>query len=555
MELKSYHESRKKQKIILGLSIVSFLFLVGMILYRSFALYDQKESFDVIKGSIPSFLSNYDVKVSVLVDGVSTEVIPGKESGKAVEKINCTNETIGTWDYQNWNLIVKNLNHTRTKCEISFQSKYTESILNGTDPELKDGLIPVIIASNGEVKKASLGSEWYNYGKKRWANAVILLDESVAYGEGEVIPESNIESYFVWIPRYRYQLFNMGEYDTYKRGEVVNMYEEKSQIIAIEFENNGTNESDGNTVGSWLTHPAFRAFDTNGIWVGKFETGYQGFTDQSSSERDEVDVGKVQIKPNVYSWRNISFLNMHLNSYNYKREYNSHMMKNTEWGAIAYLSHSQYGIGKQIRVNNTYFTGNVSKYEPDDDPFTNDMYENNESVLYNTDIGYLGSTTGNISGIYGMSGGAGDVMMAFMKTEDSKGILTLQTGFKGFKCIDGNSSICELQEMMGMELPNASYYDLYDYNGKNAQNEQAYRRRILGDATGELGPFYNPPVLGSLYQRSSWYHSRFRFLTTYSLTFVRGGFSNGGSSASQFTSDLASALGVPWEGYRITLAF
>ena len=28
----------------------------------------------------------------------------------------------------------------------------------------------------------------------------------------------------------------------------------------------------------------------------------------------------------------------------YQRELDSHMMKNTEWGAVAYLSHSIYGI-------------------------------------------------------------------------------------------------------------------------------------------------------------------------------------------------------------------
>ena len=28
----------------------------------------------------------------------------------------------------------------------------------------------------------------------------------------EIIPESNIESYFVWIPRYRYKIFNNGNY-------------------------------------------------------------------------------------------------------------------------------------------------------------------------------------------------------------------------------------------------------------------------------------------------------------------------------------------------------
>ena len=49
------------------------------------------------------------------------------------------------------------------------------------------------------------------------------------------------------------------------------------------------------------------------------------------------------IKPNVYSWRDINVSNAFYTSYEYKRELESHMMKNTEWGAVAYLANSIYG--------------------------------------------------------------------------------------------------------------------------------------------------------------------------------------------------------------------
>jgi len=32
------------------------------------------------------------------------------------------------------------------------------------------------------------------------------------YCPGEIIPESSIESYFVWIPKYRYELWDLGNY-------------------------------------------------------------------------------------------------------------------------------------------------------------------------------------------------------------------------------------------------------------------------------------------------------------------------------------------------------
>src|SRR5574344_1472130 len=40
---------------------------------------------------------------------------------------------------------------------------YKEAILNGADPELSEGMIPVTIANDGTVTKADIYSQWYNY--------------------------------------------------------------------------------------------------------------------------------------------------------------------------------------------------------------------------------------------------------------------------------------------------------------------------------------------------------------------------------------------------------
>ena len=234
--MRKFRELKKRKKIEYGFCGLIFFLLTGIIIYQSYAMYEQKKEYDVMKGSIPSFLSDYDVKVAILVDGVGTDTIPSKESGKALEEIICDHGASGSWDYQNWTLVVKNMNSKRTKCQLHFKSKYTESILNGTDPVIKDGLIPVTIENNGKVKKASLGSEWYRYEEKRWANAVILEDESVIYGEGEEIPESNIESYFVWVPRYRYQIFNEGKYMDIESEIELADYQNKAQEIQVVFE-------------------------------------------------------------------------------------------------------------------------------------------------------------------------------------------------------------------------------------------------------------------------------------------------------------------------------
>jgi len=81
---------------------------------------------------------------------------------------------------------------------------YHDPVLNGADPVLKGNLIPVIISDNGTVTRANTATEWYNYEEKRWANAILLKNNSKTYQHGDTIPESNISAYFVWVPRYRY---------------------------------------------------------------------------------------------------------------------------------------------------------------------------------------------------------------------------------------------------------------------------------------------------------------------------------------------------------------
>ncbi len=343
-----------------------------------------------------------------------------------------------------------------------YKSIYKEKILNGADPVLKEKLIPVEISNNGEVRYADISKEWYKYENKRWANAVIL-NEGVSYQEGDIITESDIESYFVWIPRYKYQIFDEGNYTTYIESKPT---ESIAKEIQIEFETNEVEASIGSTKGEWLTHPAFTNFDVNGIWVGKFETGYKGATSFSSAQVNTADSSKVIIKPNVYSWRNSTVSNIFKTAYNYNRELDSHMMKNTEWGALAYLSHSKYGINTEVRINNNsnFLTGYAATDETNQSSFPGVSGTTSDITLpYNTETGYKASTTGNITGIYDMSGGAWEYVAGYMPSSNDK------SGFTS------------------TELTTYSkYLDLYSANS----TINSYNNRKLGDATGEMGPFY-----------------------------------------------------------------
>lgn len=115
-------------------------------------------------------------------------------------------------------------------------------------------------------------------------------------------------------------------------------------------------------------------------------------------------------------WRNISLRNayetsraMEANSvygWHNDNRVDTHMIKNTEWGAVAYLSKSIYGKEDEIWINpsDNYTTG-CAGATPNANSTVGCIYE------YSTNNGVKASTTGNIYGIYDMSGGAYESVM------------------------------------------------------------------------------------------------------------------------------------------------
>ena len=207
------------------------------------------------------------------------------------------------------------------------------------------------------------------------------------------------------------------------------------------------------------------------------------------------------------------------------------MMKNTEWGAVAYLSHSKYGINTEVNINNnsSYKTGYSAL------PSTNQQtypgtYGDGASFnqLYNTDIGYLASTTGNITGVYDMSGGATEYLASY---------ITGKPGSSGF-------TIATLANY------DSKYFDKYD--ASSTQTSPQYR--ILGDATGEMGPF-KQFLDGDNQSRyhSSWYSDDAYFVDSTDPWFHRGGaYSHGVLAGTYYTYRNTGASNVAG-AYRIVL--
>lgn len=321
----------------------------------------------------------------------------------------------------------------------TIHEKYKEELLNGADPELKGDLVPVIIDDKGNVIYADIEEKWYSYESKSWANAVILKNKK-NYKKGDIINEEDIKQYYVWIPRFRYQLWNVNNNSNYPNGN-------QETPIDIVFENKNEKISNGTKNGEWLTHPAFTSLNTNGIWVGKFETSYneETYTNKSLFLKQNINYSvatignNVIIKPNVRSLTNKTIVEAFNLSKSVNSSLNSHLIKNSEWGAVSYLTYSLYGkcdSGNCTKINKN----NTNTGHNDQKP----LYENqwklssiitgcsasNNSLNSNTlscennyawnESNNSSSTTGNTTGIYDMVGGNYEYVMALLEDETGK---------------------------------------------------------------------------------------------------------------------------------------
>ncbi len=256
-------------------------------------------------------------------------------------------------------------------------------------PTLK-GNMELVRYENGEWVKDETGSN-YSYvagsgtadnNNSEWANARVTVD--------------GIESYFVWIPRYEYKI------------------DSDNHTIDVKFISKSQTTADE----GYIIHPAFTnnvdmggwTSELSGIWVGKYESARI-----DASNENEGTSTKIKVQPGVQSFRHSTIGDM----YTYAREYssalNSHMLKNSEWGAVAYLTHSQYGRnGNEVTINNSskHITGSAgnSVSAAEDEGTTND---------YTSNQGALASSTGNVYGIYDLVGGTWEYVASYNDKSDS----------------------------------------------------------------------------------------------------------------------------------------
>ena len=378
--------------------------------------------------------------------------------------------------------------------KVSCKKTYKDNSSANT-PILFKNMVPIKYENNKWII-ADLGQKWYDYDAKEWANAVVL-NSGVTKNVGDEVTEEEISLWYVWIPRYKYTIFNG------------NNGSAAAQLINVTFESGisrtgtvtCTDNADGSETCSTITngtstytHPAFKFGNTEltGFWVGKFEISTTDSTCNSSASSANCNkVLTMTIKPNVSSWRYATISNHFTSIQNAKTTYginnaDSHMMKNMEWGAVAYLKQSKYGLGTTdiaVNTNSSYYTGG------------------GQSDAYKTNV--TQSTTGNIYGVYDMSGGAWERVMGNMKNSSN----TFYSSYAGFTT-----------------APDAKYYDSYKYD---SSSNTTHARGKLGDATKETLATFGSNTGG-------WYSDYANFPYSSISWFDRGGYCGNGTNAGVF---------------------
>ena len=353
-------------------------------------------------------------------------------------------------------------------------------------PKITQGMIPVKWNGTNWQVCSQDDNEWYSYKDKKWAN-IMLSDgkyKSDTVQVEQVVKDDELGSMYVWIPRYAYTVDN-----TSKKMNVT--FAKGNTNEGVNGETFTTDES-VDTKTTKLVHPGFNLGGTalTGIWVAKFEasgTDKNGnavgnASSTSGAEQyhpDETTIAKSL--PNKISWRHMTIGECEKRSMdiattdkdkfglNYA---SSHLIKNSEWGTVAYLSYSEYGSVPQINgvgslVSNSHwydmYTGQGPKSETNEGWYNYDVSHN-----YNTTNGQLASTTGNTTGIYDMNGGAWERVAAY-----------LDNGNNNLNNYGKSTSDSKIQYFKNGEL-NGEYSSLWD-KYEVSEEEKSNKIKIEGE--------------------------------------------------------------------------
>ena len=437
---------------------------------------------------------------------------------------------------------------------------------NVNKPYLMSGMMAIKFieptdSTEGKDEKVSDSSknDWYNYSEKKWANAKTTNDGSM----------------WVWIPRYAYKINKSNQtFDVvFLVGTTDNYYDKDGKLQTAKRQTSETDIPDATK--DYVVHPAFTNESSigyvnggwdkelTGIWVAKFEAGYfdknlvdadkekysstanysqtNGYTPAAKDEDARNYLDRIYgSKTTAIKYPTFQGGKYSMNYINHNDAFNiskaiagdsnnvyglksnstdSHLIKNSEWGAVAYLGQSQYGLnGINICINNLNTnnlntnngeeyvyakTGYASKNGNDSGATnsTNDVWKWNEKG------GTVASCTGTIYGIYDMSGGTFERSAAIVNNGNDSGNLNTYGKAIMNALNNGKSSeyvtVYPTGESKGQSLDDASKFNY-------AANTKIYGDAIRETSTAGLG-------------QTSWYSDYSYFVGAYGPFFIRGG--------------------------------
>ncbi len=447
-------------------------------------------------------------------------------------------------------------------------------------PRLASGMTPIKFTEPTDSEKGTVvttngeDTEWYDYEAKNWANA-----------------QTEDGSMWVWIPRFAYRVnsstqtfdivFLVGTTDTY--------YDENGNLQTAK---RCTSEDEAvDTTTGFTVHPAFTdetvinyrngGWDKEiaGIWVAKFEAGYAQGNNDATAVASSVNytqtnawVTSIELhgdtttgegsgdarswldgvygsattaikypvfRPVAYSMNYINHndayniakvLSENGNPYGFNGAADSHLMKNSEWGAVAYLSKSEYGLGTtDITVNNISLNNSTKSVYAVTGCTSNSTSETTRETTIDTINGTTGNTasggvytwnqktgttascTGTIYGIYDLSGGAWERTAGYIANQNDN-----LSRYGRSIAYDGNN-LKTISTKYTTVYPHNSETDSASITDTNtaSNNNYALNTLIYGDAIHETS------TAGT--GNNSWYNDTSYFLGRDDPFSVRGG--------------------------------
>ena len=469
------------------------------------------------------------------------------------------NVSFNVAEYGIYNIKVIDAKNNENETNLKILSNASDGSWNGVvnSPKLVSGMTGVYWDENGnEIKVTDANKDkWYDYENQKWANAV-----------------TKDGSYWVWIPRYEYSIETATKTINIKFIKTTQIYADDDYTYVHPAFRNGT-----------ATHFMNGEWDSEipGFWVAKYSAGFQQCSQTLNSNgtvtEPTTDVSKVVysnssytsfnsscatnalgqtltaegkeklsypvFKPLTYAYNNISIGD----SYTISQEIDSatvfyglsgntnasHLMKNSEWGAVVYLTQSSYGRNRtEVTINSKNLNNLNSKY----------IYAVT-GYAENTALGVSASSTNNMSGLFDFSGCVWERIAGYI----TNGNPSLSTYGSSFANTTGTPE--------GYKTFSTKYATVYPYNSTsdtNANNWKEYNN--LKTATYGYGDaILETSTAGS--DSTSWNDDYSCFVYSFFPFFIRGGYYGGDSNEGTFAFHHTDGAPFSDFGFRACLTF